>query len=220
MSKKNHFRVYVPKIVIGLIVVVAIFYLVKVIGGFIGDKPVKHEKKIQPITLFKPPPPPPPPPPKVEQPPEPEVQEKIDEPEPEPEPLPDVPDEKPAADTGLDAEGTAGSDAFGLVGRKGGKGLLGGGGGSPFAWYAGTIKDSLIDILSEHDDLRRKSYSAVVKIWLNPDGSVTRYELSRGSNDPDIDKLLNKLLAKFKKAKEAPPPGMEQPVKLKISSRL
>jgi len=54
------------------------------------------------------------------------VQEKIEEPEPEPEePLPDVPDEKPAGDTGLDAEGTAGSDAFGLVGRKGGKGLLG-----------------------------------------------------------------------------------------------
>ena len=220
MSNNKHFRVYIPKIIGGLIILVALVYVVKVIGGFLGEKPAKHEKKIQPITLFKPPPPPPPPPPKVEQPPEPEVQEKIEQPEPDPEPLPDVPDEKPAADTGLDAEGTAGTDAFGMVGRKGGKGLLGGGGGSPFAWYAGTIKDSLVVILSEHDDLRRKSYSAVVKIWLNPDGSVSRFELSRGSNDPDIDKLLNKLLAKFKKAKEAPPPGMEQPVKLKISSRL
>ena len=220
MSNNKHFRVYVPKIIGGLILLVAIVYVVKIISGFVSEKPAKHEKKIQPITILKPPPPPPPPP-KVEKPPEPEVQEKIEEPEQaEPEPLPDVPDEKPAGDTGLDAEGTAGSDAFGLVGRKGGKGLLGGGGGSPFAWYAGTIKDSLIDILSEHDDLRRKSYSAVVKIWLSPDGSVSRFELARGSNDPDIDKLLNKLLAKFKKAKEAPPPGMEQPVKLKISSRL
>jgi periplasmic protein TonB len=219
MSTNKHFRVYVPKIIGGLILVVAIIYLVRVISGFITENPVKHEKKIQPITLLKPPPPPPPPPPpKEEPPPEPEVQEKIEEPEPEPEPLPDVPDQQPAGDTGLDAEGTAGSDAFGLVGRKGGKGLLGG--GSPYAWYAGTIKDSLIDILSEHDELRRKSYSAVVKIWLNPDGSVTRYELARGSNDPEIDKLLNKLLAKFRKAKEAPPAGMEQPVKLKISSRL
>lgn len=220
MSKYKRFRTYGPKVIGGLILIVAIVYVIKIISGFLSEKPVKHEKKIQPITLFKPPPPPPPPPPKVEQPPEPEIQEKIDEPEPDPEPLPDVPDEKPAADTGLDAEGTAGSDAFGMVGRKGGKGLLGGGGGSPFAWYAGTIKDSLIDILSDNDDLRRKNYSAVVKIWLGPDGSVTRYELSRGSNDPDIDKLLNKLLAKFKKAKEAPPVGMEQPVKLKISSRL
>jgi protein TonB len=217
MSNKKHFRVYVPKIVGGLILLVALGYVVKVIGTFVGEKPEKHEKKIQPITLLKPPPPPPPPP-KVEKPPEVKVEEKMEQPEPDPEPLPDVPDQQPAGDTGLDAEGTAGSDAFGLVGRKGGRGLLGG--GNPNAWYAGTIKTSLVDILSEHDELRKKSYSAVVKIWLNPDGSVTRYELARGSNDPEIDKLLNKLLAKFKKASEAPPPGMEQPIKFKISSRL
>ena len=197
----------------------AILYVVKIIGRFIDEQPVKHEKKIQPITILKPPPPPPPPP-KIEKPPEPEVQEKIEEVEkPEPEPLPDVPDIKPEADTGLDAEGTAGSDAFGLVGRKGGRGLLGGGGGSPYLWYAGTIKNSLEDIFSGHDELRKKKYSAVVKIWLSPDGSVTRYELARGSNDPDIDELLNKLMAKFRKANEAPPVGMPQPVKLKISTR-
>jgi len=214
MSMNKHFRVYAPKIIGGLILVVAIVYVVKIIGSFIDEAP-KHEKKIQPITLLAPPPPPPPPPKVEPPPPEPEV-EKIEEPEPEP--LPDVPDQQPAGDTGLDAEGTAGSDAFGMVGRKGGRGLLGG--GNPYAWYAGTIKDSLVDILSEHDELRKKSYSAVVKIWLNPDGTVTRYELAKGSNDPDIDKLLDKLLAKFSKASEAPPAGMEQPVKLKISSRL
>jgi protein TonB len=218
MSTKKHFRVYVPKIIGGLILLAAIVYVVKIISDFIAEKPVKHEQKIQPVTLFKPPPPPPPPPKVEEPPPEPEVEEKINEPEPEPEPLPDVPDQQPAGDTGLDAEGTAGSDAFGLVGRKGGRGLLGG--GNPYAWYAGTIKDSLLNILSGRDELRKKSYSAVVKIWLNPNGTVARYELARGSNDPEIDNLLNKLLAKFRKANEPPPEGMEQPIKLKISSRL
>jgi protein TonB len=217
MSKKKHLRVYVPKIIGGLILIVAIGYVIKVIGNFISEAP-KHEKRIQPITLLAPPPPPPPPPPKVEPPPpEPEM-EKIEQEQPDPEPLPDVPDQQPAGDTGLDAEGTAGSDAFGMVGRKGGKGLLGG--GNPNAWYAGTIKASLIDILSEHDELRKKSYTAIVKIWLNPDGTVSRFDLAKGSNDPDIDKLLERLLAKFKKAGEAPPPGMEQPIKFKISSRL
>jgi periplasmic protein TonB len=217
----KHLRVYLPRIIGGLIFIVAIAYVVKIIGRFIDEQPVKHEKKIQPVTILKPPPPPPPPP-KVEKLPEPEVEKKIEEleqAEPEPEPLPDVPDQKPEADTGLDAEGTAGSDAFGLVGRKGGRGLLGGGGGSPYLWYAGTIKGSLEDIFSGHDELRKKKYSAVVKIWLSPDGSVTRYELARGSNDPDIDELLNKLLAEFRKANEAPPVGMPQPVKLKISTR-
>lgn len=218
MSMNKHFRVYVPKIIGGLILIVAVFYVVKTIGRFVDQAP-KHEKKIQPITLLAPPPPPPPPPKVEPPPPEPEkVMEKLEEPEPDPEPLPDVPDQQPAGDTGLDAEGTAGSDAFGMVGRKGGKGLLGG--GNPNAWYAGTIKSSLVDILSEHDELRKKSYSAVVKIWLNPDGAVSRFELAKGSNDPDIDKLLERLLAKFKKASEPPPPGMEQPIKFKISSRL
>lgn len=216
MSMNKHFRVYVPKIIGGLILLVAIGYVVKIIGRFIDEAP-KHEKKIQPITILAPPPPPPPPPKVEPPPPEPEM-EKIEEPQLEPEPLPDVPDQQPAGDTGLDAEGTAGSDAFGLVGHKGGKGLLGG--GNPNAWYAGTIKASLVDILSEHDELRKKSYSAVVKIWLNPDGTVTRFELAKGSNDPDIDKLLDRLLGKFKKASEVPPPGMEQPIKFKISSRL
>jgi protein TonB len=217
MSKKKHFRTYIPKIIGGLILLAAIGYVVKIISNFTDEGP-KHEKKIQPITILKPPPPPPPPP-KVEPPPpeQEKVEQKLEEPEPEPEPLPDVA-EQPAGDTGLDAEGVAGSDAFGLAARKGGKGLLGG--GNPNAWYAGTIKSSLVEILSEHDELRKKNYTAIVKIWLNPDGSVSRFDLAKGSNDPDIDKLLEKLLGKFKKADEAPPPGMEQPIKFKISSRL
>ena len=220
MSMNKHFRVYVPKIIGGLILVVAIFYVVKTIGRFIDEAP-KHEKKIQPITLLAPPPPPPPPP-KVEPPP-PEVEkveQKLEEPEPDPEPLPDVPDQQPAGDTGLDAEGTAGSDAFGMVGRKGGRGLLGGGGGDPNKIYAGMVKNSLLDVLSDNDDLRRKGYYAVIKLWINPDGTIDRYELAQGSKDPEIDSLLNRQLAKFKSIKEAPPVGMEQPIKLKFSSRL
>ena len=218
MTQKKHFRVYAIKIAGGLILLAAIAYVVNVIVNFSHEKPVKHERKIQPVDLVKPPPPPPPPP-KVEPPPEPEM-EKINEPEPEPEPLPDVADEQPAGDTGLDAEGTAGTDAFGLAAKKGGRGLLGGGGGDPNMIYAGAIKHDLLEIFSEHDELRSKSYSAVIKIWLHPDGAVSKFELSRGSNDEEIDKLLHKLVSKFKKAKDAPPPGMAQPIKLKISSRI
>jgi protein TonB len=216
MSDKKNFRVYVPKIIGGLILLIAIYYVVKIIGDFSEKPVVKHEQKIMPIALFKPPPPPPPPP-KVEKIPEPEV-EKMEEPQPDPEPLPDVADPQPAGDTGLDAEGTAGSDAFGLVGHKGGRGLLGG--GDPNVGFASTIKESLVDILADHDELRHKSYSAVIKFWISPDGSVTRFEIAKSTNDEEIDKLLSKLIAQFKKTKSAPPPDMEQPVKLKISSRI
>jgi protein TonB len=195
-----------------------VWYVVKVIGSFVEEKPDKHEKKIQPITLLKPPPPPPPPP-KVEKPPEPEIKEKIEEPEPDPEPLPDTPDEAPARDLGLDAEGTAGSDGFGLSARKGGTGLFGGG-GSPFGAYGSLVKNDILSLLSNRDELRRKGYTAIVKLWLKPDGSVERIELSKGSNDAEIDEIISRSLDKLKKISESPPPGMPQPIKLKISSRV
>lgn len=220
MSQKKHLRAYVPRIIGGLLAALAIFYVVKVILDFIDKKPAKSEKKIQPVTLLKPPPPPPPPP-KVEKPPEPEIKEKIEEPEPEPEPMPESPpDEAPPRDLGLDAEGTAGSDGFGLAARKGGTGLFGGGSGNPFAWYGGLVKNGILNILSNHDELRRKGYTAIVKVWLKADGSVERVELTKGSNDADIDELLSRLLNKFDRVSEAPPPGMQQPIKLKISSRI
>ncbi|MEQ1559864.1 MAG: TonB C-terminal domain-containing protein [Methyloglobulus sp.] len=218
MTQKKHFRVYLPSILGALILLVVVGVIAYFISN-IKDKPEKKERKIQAVSLSKPPPPPPPPP-KVEKPPEPEQQvEKEPELEPEPEEIPDVADETPPGDLGLDAEGTAGSDGFGLAARKGGKGLFGGG-GNPFAWYGNIVKNDIMDILSDEDDLRRKGYSAVVKLWVEPDGRIKRFELARGSNDPDIDNLLAKLIGKYSKINEPPPPGMEQPIKLKISSSL
>lgn len=213
--KKKHFRVYLPRIVGGVIAAVAVFFIVRTIMDFINQKPSRDERKIQPITILKPPPPPPPPP-KVETPPPPEVKEKIEEPEPEP--VPDTPDEAPARDLGLDAEGTAGSDAFGLAARKGGSGLFGG--GDPYAHYGNRVKNEILNLLQGHEELRRKSYSAIVKIWLKSDGSLDRFELSKGSSDEHIDEVLTKILDRYKGSGEPVPPGMQQPIKFKISSRV
>lgn len=221
MTKKQRLRSYLPSIAGALLLLVVIGFIVHFISN-IKEKPEKKERKIQAISLTKPPPPPPPPP-KVEKPPEPEVEkikEAEPEPEPEPEPLPDV-DQAPPGDLGLDADGTAGSDGFGLVGRKGGNGLLGGGGGgNPYAWYGNIIKNDILDILSDKEELRRKGYTAVVKLWVEGDGSVKRFELVRGSNDAEIDDMLARLLGQYKRINETPPAGMEQPIKLKITSRL
>lgn len=220
MSGKKHWRVYIPTVIGVVVGLLVTGYVVKTIVDFIDQKPAKSEKKIQPITLLKPPPPPPPPP-KVEKPPEPEIKEKIKEPDPEPEPEPEAkPDEAPAKDLGLDAEGAAGSDGFGLAARKGGTGLFGGAGGNPYAWYGGLIKNGLLELLNDHEELRRKGYTAIVKVWLKSDGSVDRVELSKGSNDDEIDAIITRSLGKYRGVSEPPPPGMEQPVKLKISSRV
>jgi len=75
-------------------------------------------------------------------------------------------------------------------------------------------------VLSGHDELRRRGFTAIVKVWLKSDGEIERIELSKGSNDPEIDEILSHLLDKMKKVAEPPPPGMKQPIKLKISSRV
>ncbi len=224
MTKKHPFRRYLPTVIGGVILLTIIGFMIYFISNK-ENKPEKRERKIQAISLTKPPPPPPPPP-KVEKPPEPPPEaEKINQPEPEPEnepePLPDVADAAPPGDLGLDAEGGAGSDGFGLVGRKGGTGLLGGGGGgNAYAWYGNIIKNDILDLLSDREELRRKGYTAVVKLWVEADGSVKQVDLVRGSNDAEIDDLLTRLLGKYKKINEPPPAGMEQPIKLKISSKL
>lgn len=107
-----------------------------------------------------------------------------------------------------------------MAARKGGTGLFGGGNGNPYAWYGGLIKNGIANLLGNHEELRRKGYTAIVKVWLKADGAVERIELAKGSNDPEIDELLSRLLNKFDRVAEPPPPGMQQPVKLKISSRI
>jgi len=216
MSKKNHYLVYLPRVIAAVLIIGIIYAVVSFIQGFVDNKPEKKQPKVQKITLFKPPPPPPPPPPQEEPPPEPDIEEEV-EPEPEPENLPDVSDEAPAESLGLDADGSAGSDGFGLAARKGGRGLLA---GNPNAWYAGIIKNTVLNAMMDRDELRRRAYAAYISIWIDVDGSVLRYKLSRSSGDKNIDKVINAVLAKIDRVSDKPPVGMKQPLKLKITSRM
>jgi protein TonB len=75
---------------------------------------------VQQISIVMPPPPPPPP--EIQEP-EPVEELEIEEPEPLVE---DTNAEAPGEELGLDADGVAGGDAFGLRAKKGGRGLLGG----------------------------------------------------------------------------------------------
>jgi len=189
----------------------AVYYLQK----FITSPPPVPKKVVQTVQLIRPPPPPPqekpPDPPKVEE-------EKIPEPE---QPTPDTPsnDPPPGDRLGLDTEGGAGSDAFGLVANKGGRGLLASG-GDRFAWYAGALKDDLLSFLSEHPDIRQRAYSVNVRLWLDGKGAVTRVALSSSTGDRALDRELQTLLGSMEKVAQAPPADMPQPVQIRIVSRL
>lgn len=172
--------------------------------------------KIQEISLVQPPPPPPPP--KIEQPPPPEEKIKLPEPEPEPK-AEETPDEEPppSADLGLDADGVAGSDGFGLQARKGGNGIIGGG-GDRNRWYAGLVQRNLQTRLADNDAARGAKYSLIVKLWITTDGRIDRFEFVNTVGDSKSDVAIREALSGLRLI-EQPPSDMPQPIKLRIVSR-
>lgn len=220
MNRKAHWLRYLPRMIVGgVLLSVTLGMIVFVRHMLSGDIP--HGKKtVQQITLLQPPPPPPPP--KVEEkPPEPEVKEEVKQEPPEPEAKEDAANEPPpGADLGLDAEGGAGGDAFGLVGKKGGRDLIGGGGGSRFGWYSTIVQRDILDLLAEVSRVRSQRYSVMVKLWINPEGRVTRSELLSSSGNQEVDRSLTTALADLRQLSERPPEDLPQPVKLRITSRL
>ena len=189
------------------------------------QKPPQAKKVVQQITMIQPPPPPPPRP--EQKPPEPEIkEEKIEEPQPEQEPenAPEESNEPPAAELGLDAEGAAGSDGFGLAARKGGRSILGGSAGNTILWYGGQIKrlveDELQNLLADTEAMK-SSYAVVVNVWVGPDGRISRSELSSGSVKPEVDQALRTALPKLHLGLGKPPPdNMPQPIKIRLTSRI
>lgn len=207
------FRRALPGIVIAGVLLVVTAGVVAFATHYLSQD-AKPQKKVVEVQLFKPPPPPPP---KVEEPPPPPPPEEVKLPEPEPvADAPDVPDLP--GPLGLDAEGGAGSDAFGLLGRKGGRDLIGGGDGR-FRVYANSVKDALLDYLTSRQDMRAFSYSIVVQVWIREDGQVGRYEIVGSSGNPKLDQTLRLALDDLPKLGEGPPDGMPQPVRLRIQSR-
>jgi periplasmic protein TonB len=142
----------------------------------------------------------------------------VNEPEPQPDPTPS--DEPPPGEQlGLDAEGTAGGDGFGLVARKGGRDLLAGG-GSAFAWYGGLVKNEILEELQEEERARRGgSYSVSVRVWLRADGSVEQVRLAQSTGDADRDRAIEQRLARIARISQSPPANMPMPISFRVALR-
>jgi len=181
------------------------------------------KKQVQQISLVKPqmPPKPPPEPEKVEQP---KIKEDLAVPKEEPKPEDNSP--PPDAPLGLDAAATAGSDAFGLAARPGGRdittiGETTGKGTGPGRGGMGTYSSHLQSLVQERlnreERLRKAEYRSTVELWIEPDGRVGRVEIAGTTGNPDTDDLLRKSIAGARL--NAPPENLPQPVKVRVTSR-
>ena len=210
--------------VVGLVLVAAVLLGLWLREMLMSGKPSK-QMKVQQITLIRPPPPPPPPPqPPEEKPPEVKEEVKLDQPkEPQPEKEEQAP--PPGPDLAVDAEGTGEGDNFGLVGKKGGADLIGGGGpaGNPWARYDAIVNEAVNsafqNALSREKELKNKNYKVVVKVWVDASGQVTRSALVEGTGDERVDKILKDVMRDLRALRDAPPADMPQPLKIRVTSR-
>jgi periplasmic protein TonB len=176
-----------------------------------SDKQPEHKKVVHQVTLITLPPPPPPPPPE-DQPEVPKEKEQvIDKPD---EAMPDE-DKGPDAgnELGLDADGSAGGDGFGLVARKGGRGVVGGG-------YGALVVQEINALLTDDDQLRHKAYTLVLSIWISPTGTIEKYKIDRQAGDEKVIAMVTSALTKMGSVSEGPPLEIPQPIRIRIKSRI
>ena len=183
------------------------------VRSFLHSTPAPAKQVVQQIQLIRPPPPPPdlPPPP-------PPPEEKVDVPDPQEKPDPTPSNEPPPGEQlGLDAEGSAGGDEFGLAARKGGRDLLASG-GSAYAWYAGLLKTQILDQLNSEKHARSGSYSVVVRVWIRNDGTVDRVRIDQSSGNRERDQAIEAAVSRISRLPQAPPTDMPSPISLRIVS--
>jgi len=207
-------RRYLPPILLGVCITLIGAGTYAVMRNFLNSPPGTPQKVIQEIHLIRPPPPPPDLPP----PPPPEEKVDIKEPEQRPEPTPSN-EPPPGEQLGLDADGSAGGDAFGLLANRGGRDLLAAGGGSAYVWYAGLLKDQVLEQLNTEKQAHRGQYAVVVRVWVRSDGTIDRVSIVEGSGNRDRDSAIESALSRIKRLAQAPPADMPEPINLRIVSR-
>lgn len=123
---------------------------------------------------------------------------------------------------GLDGAGVAGSDAFGLLARRGGRDLLQSGDGDGCAWYETVLNtelaELLLPLLQQRESLLRRDYSVIVRLWLAPDGRVERYRMT-STGDTALDRELELAMDQFDRVTTPPPPELPQPVRVGLRCR-
>lgn len=211
---------------------VILFFLL-LAGGLVyllsTDKGGGKKVFVAKVNLVKPDLPDKPPPPPKEQPPEPDIQKKqeIVAPEDAAQPVNNAKgDDKPVSEgpLGLEGEGGAGSDAFGLAARgKGGRDItsLGTGPGGTIggdrdrlsamrrnARFNKLVEDELNkevkEALSGNGGIPKGKNEAIVQIGMDDRGAVAEYRIIRSSGNRALDEAVRKSLG-YARVSEPPP---------------
>jgi periplasmic protein TonB len=200
----------------------AVFAVLLVIGfvwfvrTMMAAKTNKPQRQVQVIQVIRPPPPPPPDQPPPPPPPE-KTQEALPKDKPEPEPQDNQP--PPQQPLGIDADASAGSDAFGLAARSGGSDLIGGTGNAPFAWYTNRIADAIRDRLSSLPCAKSAKGSLSMHVMVDAEGRFKQVQLATTTGNDKVDQCIASGLSSTPPINDRPPPGMPEQITVRVVAR-
>lgn len=220
--------------IIGLAFLAGFGFLIKVV---LTDSGPRQKQQVSTVTLLKPPPD------VKEKPPEPEVAKEIpkdtmtaptEAPQQQNQAQDQSQDAPPAgADLGVEGDGAAGSDGFGLVAKGKGTGrdiTLGGGGGgmnrlalmSKYGWYTSKIQEEIKKqmraLLEKNGGMPKGKYQTTVKIVLDTKGAIIKYQIVASSGNDRMDEALKNSLPGFR-ISQPPPDGMPFGMTVRIVSQ-
>ena len=211
-------------------VIVATLLAMALAAWFVlGIEKNSNGKKAPRITLMAPPPPPPPtPPPKFEKKPDPPKEQKemkAEQPAPKPEPAPPMPElSGPAGNSpspfsrGNNDSDDPGKNSGGKPGGTGNGTTERSGMFNPFTNFANLAKGELQRHLGRNAALKRRRYVVELRLWLNPAGAVSRYELVGATGDTETDDAIREAMNSAPAFSQAQPAGMPQPLRLRVTT--
>jgi len=203
---------YAP-FIIGFIIVTTIAVVLTLqIQDWLSQPPTKKKKVTRIISLIQPKPPEP----EIKEIPEQKIEEQIETPDLD-QPIPDIPDDVPMSDLGLDTEGEGAGDDYGLVGHKGGNGLLDG--ADPHSGYKQLMSSVLTELLNKNEKINKLEYIVELRIWVGLNGKITRFQIVKSTGVKILDQEIMAAIPRNMDFGQQRPPGMQSAITLKISSR-
>jgi protein TonB len=200
-----------------------------VIALLSGDKEPPRKVHEMTIVSIAPPPPPPPPPPPEQQPEQkmvdqtPVKQEIIEE------KSVDIPKEAPPDSNNDPLPGPPGLDDAGkgpgdLLGRPGGRGLIGsgtggGGGSSRWGWYASIVQAQIEAALRANEKTRHAVMRIQVRLWSDGMGRVNRVQLVSSTGDSQLDAVIRDQVLGSLTLREPPPRDMPMPIITRVTAQ-
>jgi outer membrane biosynthesis protein TonB len=127
----------------------------------------------------------------------------------------------PPGPPGLDDAGKGPGE---LLGRPGGRGLIGGGGGgggggSRWGWYASIVQTQIEAALRANEKTRHAVMRIQVRLWPDAMGKINRVQLVSSTGNADLDAVIRDQILGGLTLREPPPKDMPMPIITRVSAQ-